>query len=182
MDLAGKAALLQSLSVFCLPSRNAERRAMACLEAMAAGVPAVVPSLGLFPELVELTGGGLLVPAEDADAVAHALAGLMDDPDGADRMGRAAAEGVAAHFSAEMMTDRTLRAYERALAAALASERRFGYEIWAEIRRSPEERDMNGVCRRAVVIGVAMALGMAACALAADWPQYPRAEERRRSP
>jgi outer membrane protein assembly factor BamB len=31
---------------------------------------------------------------------------------------------------------------------------------------------MTGVCRRAVVLGVAMALGAAVCALAADWPQY----------
>ncbi len=31
---------------------------------------------------------------------------------------------------------------------------------------------MSAVCRRAVVVGVAMALGMAVCALAADWPQY----------
>ncbi len=116
VDLAGKAALLRSLSVFCLPSRFAEQRAMACLEAMAAGVPVVVPALGLFPELVDLTGGGVLVPVEDAEAVAHALAGLMDDPDGADRMGRAAAQGVVEHFSADAMADRTLSAYERALA------------------------------------------------------------------
>ncbi len=115
VDLAGKAALLRSLSVFCLPSRYAEQRAMACLEAMAAGVPVVVPAAGLFPELVDLTGGGVLVPVEDADAVAQVLAGLMDDPDGADRMGRAASEGVAEHFSAEAMADRTLHAYERAL-------------------------------------------------------------------
>ena len=39
----------------------------------------------------------------------------MDDPDGADRMGRSAAEGVAKHFSAEVMTDQTLAIYERAL-------------------------------------------------------------------
>ena len=65
---------LQSLSVFCLPSRYAEQRAMACLEAMAAGVPVVAPRLGLFPELIGLTGGGLLVPVEDPAAVAEALA------------------------------------------------------------------------------------------------------------
>jgi glycosyltransferase involved in cell wall biosynthesis len=116
VDMAGKAALLRSLSAFCLPSRYAERRAVACLEAMAAGVPVVVPSIGLFPELIALTGGGTLVPVEDAGAVAQALAALMDDPDGADRMGQAAAEGVAAHFSADAMAEQTLRAYERALA------------------------------------------------------------------
>ena len=31
---------------------------------------------------------------------------------------------------------------------------------------------MAGVCKRAVVLGVGIALGLAACAFAADWPQY----------
>jgi len=117
VGLAEKVRFLQSLSVFCLPSRYAEQRAMACLEAMAAGVPAVVPRLGLFPELIGLTGGGVLAPVEDAGAFADALASLMDDPDRADRMGRAASEGVARHFSAEAMTARTLAIYEDALKA-----------------------------------------------------------------
>jgi len=117
IGLEEKVRFLRSLSVFCLPSRYAEQRAMACLEAMAAGVPAVVPRLGLFPELIGLTGGGLLAPAEDAAAFADALAALLDDPDRADRMGRAASEGIARHFSAEAMTSRTLAIYEEALKA-----------------------------------------------------------------
>jgi glycosyltransferase involved in cell wall biosynthesis len=117
VGLEEKVRFLRSLSVFCLPSRYAEQRAMACLEAMAAGVPAVAPRLGLFPELIGLTGGGLLTPVEDPAAVAEALAALMDDPDRADQMGRAAAEGVARHFSSEAMTARTLAIYEDALKA-----------------------------------------------------------------
>jgi glycosyltransferase involved in cell wall biosynthesis len=117
IGLEEKVRFLRSLSVFCLPSRYAEQRAMACLEAMAAGVPAVVPRLGLFPELIGLTGGGLLAPVEDAAAFADALAALLDDPDRADRMGRAASEGIARRFSAEAMTTRTLAIYEEALKA-----------------------------------------------------------------
>ena len=82
---------------------------------MAAGVPVVVPKLGLFPELIELTGGGVLLPTVEPATVAAALAELMDDPDRADVMGRRAAAGVARHFSAEKMAEQTLKAYERAL-------------------------------------------------------------------
>ena len=96
---------------------------MACLEAMAAGVPVVVPKLGLFPELIALTGGGVLVPVEDPAAVAAALAGLMDDPDAADRMGRSAAEGVARYFSAQAMTEQTLAIYERAAGPGTGAKR-----------------------------------------------------------
>jgi glycosyltransferase involved in cell wall biosynthesis len=136
IGLEEKVRFLRSLSVFCLPSRYAEQRAMACLEAMAAGVPAIVPKLGLFPELIGLTGGGLLAPFDraqgalsgverapvgDAAAFADALGSLMDDPDRADRMGRAASEGVARHFSAEGMTVQTLAIYEEALRARAKS-------------------------------------------------------------
>jgi glycosyltransferase involved in cell wall biosynthesis len=117
IGLEEKVRFLRGLSVFCLPSRYAEQRAMACLEAMAAGVPAVVPRLGLFPELIGLTGGGLLARVEDAAAFADALGSMMDDPDRADRMGRAASEGIARHFSAETMTAQTLAVYEEAVRA-----------------------------------------------------------------
>jgi glycosyltransferase involved in cell wall biosynthesis len=117
VGLEEKVRFLRSLSVFCLPSRFAEQRAMACLEAMAAGVPAVAARLGVFPELFGITKGGILVPVEDPSAVAKALVSLMDDPERADEMGRAAAEGVARHFSAESMTAQTLAIYEDALKA-----------------------------------------------------------------
>ncbi len=103
-DLAGKVAFLRSLSVFC--------------------VPAVGTAGGVFPELIELTGGGLIVPAGDAaaaagdaEALASAICELHDDPGRADEMGRNAAEGVAAHFSADRMVDQTLSAYEACISA-----------------------------------------------------------------
>jgi len=115
VDLAGKAHFLKSLSAFCLPSRYAEQRAVACLEALAVGVPVVVPRLGLFPELLQVTGGGVLVPVEDPPAVADALAAMMDDPTRWDARGHRAAKAVALHFSADAMTTRTLAVYQEAL-------------------------------------------------------------------
>ena len=116
-DLAGKVAFLRSLSVFCVPVREPEPRLVACIEAMAAGVPAVGTAGGVFPELIELTGGGLIVPAGDAAALAAAICELHDDAQRADEMGRNAAEGVAAHFSADRMVDQTLSAYEGCISA-----------------------------------------------------------------
>jgi glycosyltransferase involved in cell wall biosynthesis len=111
LDLAGKVAFLQRCSVFCLPSRIVERRGMAVQEALAAGVPVVVPARGVFPEVLSLTGGGIAVPPDDPQGLADALARLHDDPDEADRLGRAAAAGVAEHYSAARMADEVLAAY-----------------------------------------------------------------------
>ena len=110
-DLAAKADFLRGLSAFSVPVREDEPRLVACIEAMAAGVPVVGPERGLYPELIALTGGGLLVRPDDPSALADALLSLHQEPDLADDLGRKAAEGVARHFCAERMAEGTLELY-----------------------------------------------------------------------
>lgn len=54
-----------------------EARALVVQEAMAAGLPVVVPTVGGLPELVG--DAGVLVPPGDAGALADAVATLLDD-------------------------------------------------------------------------------------------------------
>lgn len=54
-----------------------EARALVVQEAMAAGLPVVVPAVGGLPELVG--DAGVLVPPGDAGALADAVATLLDD-------------------------------------------------------------------------------------------------------
>ncbi len=111
LELAEKVAFLQGLDVFAQPSRFAERRGMAALEALACGVPIVVPRSGIFPEMVELTGGGVVVEPENAVALAEALGRVLDDPAERERMSRAARAGVEKYFSADIMTEATVAVY-----------------------------------------------------------------------
>ena len=60
LDRAAKIAFLESLDLFCLPTVCREAKGLPVLEAWAAGVPAVLPAQGAFPELIADTGGGLL--------------------------------------------------------------------------------------------------------------------------
>jgi glycosyltransferase involved in cell wall biosynthesis len=99
LPLAGKLALLRRLDVFVAGSRIAERRGMAALEAMAAGVPVAAPARGIFPELIDRTGGGVTFEPESAASLADAVARLMDDAAARRRMGAAAREGMVAHYS-----------------------------------------------------------------------------------
>jgi glycosyltransferase involved in cell wall biosynthesis len=107
VDEVEKAQFFRDASVFCLPELYPEPRGVACLEAMAWGVPALVADHGIFPEIAELTGGARCLPPGDPDALADALAELCHDPERTAKMGRAAARGVAEHFSAEGMARRT---------------------------------------------------------------------------
>jgi len=111
VDLAGKVAFLRRCSVFSVPSRLPERRGVAVLEALACGVPVVLPRRRGYDEIVSLIGGGVLVEPDDAEALAGGIETLLDRPDEVARLARSAAAGAARHFSATLMVDRMLQVY-----------------------------------------------------------------------
>ncbi|MHB8762937.1 MAG: glycosyltransferase [Deferrisomatales bacterium] len=82
---------LARATVFALPSR-CEGFPNALLEAMALGLPCVAARRPTGPEEIITDGvDGLLVPVEDPDALAAAIARLLGDPDLRLRLGAAAA-------------------------------------------------------------------------------------------
>jgi glycosyltransferase involved in cell wall biosynthesis len=84
---------------------------MALLEAMMAGVPAVVTAVGGVPELVDDTA--LMVPPGDPAALAAALRRLLDDPALAADLGGRARERALSHFTAARNASRLIDLYER---------------------------------------------------------------------
>ena len=109
-DLAGKLAFLHGCSVFAYPGRTPEPDAVAVMEAMATGLPVVVPRAGIFPEMIGLTAGVLVAPNEPAD-LADALAALMDDPDLADRLGAAGQAAIRKYYSSDAMAEEMASVY-----------------------------------------------------------------------
>ncbi|WP_428493271.1 glycosyltransferase family 4 protein [Rhodopila sp.] len=85
---ANVAALLADASIFCLPSLI-EPSAVASVEAMAFKLPVVATTVGGFPGMVSDGETGLLVPPDDAIALAGALGDLLADPQRTRAMGQA---------------------------------------------------------------------------------------------
>jgi len=81
------ARLLAGADVFVLPSLH-EGLGIAVIEAMAAGLPAVVSRVGGLPEIVVEGETGLLVPPGDAAALAAAVRRLASEPLWAGTLGR----------------------------------------------------------------------------------------------
>jgi glycosyltransferase involved in cell wall biosynthesis len=111
---------LSALSALCVPVQGGEAFGTFILEALAAGVPVVQPRLGGFTELVSDTGGGLLYEPNSPEALADALAELLDDPAKAGALGEAGREAVLARYTAQSMA----AALEAALAGLLPASRR----------------------------------------------------------
>ena len=97
---------LQSFDVFALPSYANEGVPQALLQAMFTGLPAVTTDAGAIPEIAIDGETALVVPREDAAALAGALGRLLADADLAGRLGRAARERVLARHGLAAMLDR----------------------------------------------------------------------------
>ncbi len=93
-------ALLRSADLFVSASRW-EGMPNAVLEAMAAGLPVVATSVGGTPELVVQGETGLLVPADDAQALADALTDLAIERGKRASWGKAGRARVEQHFTWE---------------------------------------------------------------------------------
>ena len=106
-------AIYARARVFCLPSLE-EGMPLTMLQAMAAGLP-VVTTEAASGGIVEQSGGGIVVPPEDADAINEALARLLGDPELAWEMGQAARSAVQSGYSWDDYAPRAIRNYQKLL-------------------------------------------------------------------
>lgn len=112
VDRAGKLEHLQAIDALSVPTNYGASKGLYVMEAWAAGVPVVQPRIGVFPELLEASGGaGLLVEPGDADGLRAALERLRDNPAEAAAMGRQGRDAVERIFNAERMARETIAAY-----------------------------------------------------------------------
>jgi glycosyltransferase involved in cell wall biosynthesis len=101
------AAWLGRADVLVHPARW-EGFGLALLEGMLAQLPVVATDVSSIPEIVADGDTGLLVPPDDADRLADALARVLADPG---TFGAAGRERARAEFSVARMTDATLAVY-----------------------------------------------------------------------
>jgi L-malate glycosyltransferase len=106
------AELISGADVFVMPSR-AEALCQALLEAMHQGVCPVVTDAGGMKEVVRHAEDGLVVPSENAPALAEAIRTLHSDRRLLAKLAGSAQQRIADSFTPEAMADRTLAIYQR---------------------------------------------------------------------
>ena len=115
VDRAGKLAFLGGLDVLSVPATYDEPKGMFVLEAMANGVPVVQPRRGGFIEIVERTGGGLLVEPDDPVALEEGLHTLSGNPALCATLADRAFHGVRAHYTSAQSAARLIDVYTSVL-------------------------------------------------------------------
>ncbi len=105
------AAWLRRADMLVHPARW-EGFGLALLEAMLAQLPVVATNVSSIPEIVADGETGLLVPPDDPDALAEALARVLADPAA---FGTAGRERARREFSVARMADATLAVYREVL-------------------------------------------------------------------
>ena len=105
----------EKVALVSVPVRNGEAFGIYLLECMASGIPVVQPALGAFPEIIELTGGGVIYKENTPEALAFSLEKLLADPKEMDRLSKAGKEGVENHFHIDMQAERMVEVYESAI-------------------------------------------------------------------
>jgi glycosyltransferase involved in cell wall biosynthesis len=104
--------ILRDVDIVVHPSLT-EGLSNVILEAMAAGLPVVATRVGGNPELVQEGRTGLLIPPKDEDALASAIACLLDNPQAARKFGEAARERIIREFSISRLLSQTEELYLR---------------------------------------------------------------------
>ncbi|MBI5898641.1 MAG: glycosyltransferase family 4 protein [Rhodocyclales bacterium] len=105
---------LQALDVFCLPSYANEGVPQAILQAMLCALPIVTTPVGAILEAVDDQRSALVVAPKDANALAKAIARLLDDTALAASLGAEARRVASADFSKASMLDRMAAIFTQA--------------------------------------------------------------------
>lgn len=118
VDRQGKLAFLKGLSVFSVPTPYEDPKGIFLLEAMAAGIPVVQPACGAFTEILDATGGGILVEPNNPEALARGILDIWKNPEMRRRLAERAYHNVRARYNVRQMAEKTVEVFEEAIAAS----------------------------------------------------------------
>ena len=101
-----------SVRLISVPVLNGEAFGLYQLEAMASGIPMVQPALGAFPEVIKVSGGGVIYSPNEPKHLAEALASLILNDEKLHELSTAGLEGVKQHFDIHAQAKKMVAVYE----------------------------------------------------------------------
>ncbi len=104
-DDDGKVEFFNDVDLISVPVRKYDGYGLYILESNSAGVPVVQPATGAFPEIIDITGGGITYFPDTIDELSSALLRVLRDKDLRTRLGKKGQESVREELSLIKMSD-----------------------------------------------------------------------------
>jgi glycosyltransferase involved in cell wall biosynthesis len=102
----------KKVSLISVPVRIGEAFGMYLIESMASGVPVVQPALGAFPEIIEISGGGVTYMPNTPHKLSETWADLLSDPDKMEELSKKGYEGTIKKFNIHNHAEEIITLYE----------------------------------------------------------------------
>ena len=103
---------IRSLSVMCVPAAEGEAFGLYIIESLCEGVPVVQPNSGGYPEVIGMTGGGIIYDKDEPGALVKSLESILTDIPKAQALGREGRAKVYEDFGVDRMADGIANIYE----------------------------------------------------------------------
>jgi len=103
----------EKVMVLSVPVRNGEAFGIYLLESMASGVPVIQPALGAFPEIINLSGGGVIYQPNEPAELTQALADTLSNPALLSKLSVAAVKGIETSFDIIKQSMKMVEYYEQ---------------------------------------------------------------------
>lgn len=104
-------ALFASVDIMVLPSYYGEGLPKSLIEAAACALPIITTDIPGCREVVTDGIDGLIIPPRDGDALAEAIARMLDNPSMAVGLGQAACKKAREQFDERIVIEKTLKVY-----------------------------------------------------------------------
>ncbi len=108
----GRQEFFAKTSMISVPVRNGEAFGIYIAESMASGIPVIQPNLGAFPEVVGLSGGGIIYDKNTPEALAASLKKLLDNPSELRQMSEDARKGAEQHLDIHKLATGLIEVYQ----------------------------------------------------------------------
>jgi glycosyltransferase involved in cell wall biosynthesis len=118
----GRTDFFRKVAIGSVPVRNGEAFGMYLPELMASGIPIVQPALGAFPELVELSSGGIVYQPNTPVELMNAWVSLLTDVTRLEEMSIQARKGVETYFNIHDHAQEMIGVYTRLIEDRLTAK------------------------------------------------------------
>jgi len=109
-----KEEFFRNIDILSVPVRKYDAYGLYVVEANASGIPVVQPATGAFPEIIEMTGGGIIYQPDTVDELAATLVRLSSDSNLRNELSMNGKAGVERSLSMQKMAERIIEVYNKA--------------------------------------------------------------------